>query len=307
MISRVLLETIVTKDLNHALRAWEETIGWERVAEGRVDETLARFWRVESSVYSRFAIVAPAGSDRGYLRLLEGPEDDESGSFHHPGLFNAELLCRDVDELHGRLQSSGEFHLLCEPTTYDLASAGGACSRSFATRGPGGAGVFFTTYLSVPPPRQLPVCRHLVDSMFNSALAVEDGEAMEAFFEGVLGMARRLEGRMASPAINRILDLPENWGFHMVVYKGEGEGLVEVDVHEHPLPEGFGTPAGRLKPGNSFLTLEATHFEDVTLRAAEASVMLSPETVLVQPPYGGRRAALFRGPAGEPVEVIEAA
>jgi catechol 2,3-dioxygenase-like lactoylglutathione lyase family enzyme len=307
MISRVLLETIVTKDLDRAVRAWQETIGWQCVVEGPVDDALAVFWRVESSTYPRFALVAPEGSDRGYLRVLEGPEDDESGSFHHPGLFNAELLCRDVDELHARLQSSREFQLLCGPTTYDLASAGGACSRSFATRGPGGAGVFFTTYLSVPPPRQLPVCRQLVDSMFNSALAVEDGEAMEAFFEGVLGMTRRLEGRIASPAINRILDLPEEWGFHMVVYKGEGEGLIEVDVHEHPLPDGFGAPTGRLKPGNSFLTLEAIDFDEVMQRAAEASVVLSRETVLAQPPYGGRQAALLRGPAGEPVEVIEAA
>jgi catechol 2,3-dioxygenase-like lactoylglutathione lyase family enzyme len=305
MITRVLLETIVTRDLDRAVAAWTQTLGWEVRHQSKVDAALAEFWHVEQSDFGRYAVLVSPGTEQGYLRLLEGPTDDDTGSFHHPGLFNAEFLCQDVDELHGRLQESTEFEPLCSPTTYDLASTGGACSRSFATRGPGGAGVFFTTYLSVPPPRELPVCEHLVGPMFNSAMAVEDGDAMTVFFETLLGMERRLEGRIASPAINRILDLPEEWGFHMVVYKGQGDGLIEVDVHEHELPRGFGSPEGKLKPGNSFLTVETSDIDEIARRGSELGRIRSMPTRLSQPPFGGRRVMLLRGPADEPVEVVE--
>ena len=305
MITRVLLETIVTRDLDRAVAAWTQTLGWEVWHQSEVDAALAKFWHVEQTDFRRFALLVSPGTEQGYLRLLEGPEDDDTGSFHHPGLFNAEFLCQDVDELHGRLQESMEFQPLCSPTTYDLASTGGACSRSFATRGPGGAGVFFTTYLSVPPPRKLPVCEHLVGPMFNSAMAVEDGDAMAVFFEDLLGMERRLEGRIASPAINRILDLPEDWGFHMVVYKGEGDGLIEVDVHEHELPKGFGSPEGKLKPGNSFLTVETSDIDEIAQRGSELERVRSMPTLLPNPPFDGCRGMLLRGPADEPVEVVE--
>ncbi len=305
MIRDVLLETLVTADLDEAVEGWSEELGWQVLGSGEVDGRLARFWRIDRNRHPRHVLMAPPSSRHGMVRLVQGPEDDVTGSFHHPGLFNAELLCRDVDELHAKLSSSSRFRPLCEPTTYDLASTGGACSRSFASRGPGGAGVFFTTYLSVPAPRDLPKCDGLVERMFNSAQAVEDAGEMEAFFEGVLGMQRRLEGRIASPAINRILDLPEDWGFLMVVYKGEGDGIIEIDVHEHPLPRGFGSPAGRLKPGNSFLTLEAGDLDGIAARAGESGTLLSATSVLENPPYDGRRVVLLRGPAGERIEVVD--
>jgi len=307
VISQVLAQTVVTADLERALAAWTETLGWEVAERRRSRGELAELWDIDEAAYPEAAIVVSPGTARGFIRLVQGPEDDTSGSFHHPGPFNAELLCRDVDELHERLAGSADFERLCEPTTYDLGSTGGACSRSFATRGPGGAGIFFTTYLSVPPPRQLPVCEHLVGPMFNAACAVRDGAAMELFWESILGANRRLEGRIASPAINRILDLPADWGFHMVVYKGEGDGLVEIDVHEHDLPEGFGSPTGRLKPGNSFLTLETRDLPSLMERAAAAGRVRAPARPLAAYPYDGRRAGLLVGPADELVEIVEAA
>lgn len=129
---------------------------------------------------------------------------------------------------------------------------------------------------------------------------------MIAFYEEILGMERRLQGRIASPSINRILDLPADWGFLMVVYKGEGDGLIEIDVHEHDLPAGFGSPEGRLKPGNCFLTLETGNLDGVVVRAREARALRSEITKLEAAPYRGRRAALLAGPAGELCEVVEA-
>lgn len=103
MISHVASETIVTRDLEAAITAWTAELGWELAARAPVDEPLAEFWQVDSSRHGEFAIVAPRGSSRGFVRLVQGDRDDTTGSFHAPGFFNAELLCRDVDELHAVL------------------------------------------------------------------------------------------------------------------------------------------------------------------------------------------------------------
>ena len=250
-------------------------------------------------------------SNRGFIRLVEGPADDERGTFHHPGLFNAELLCADVDQLYSQLEGRADgtksrFRPLCPPTTYDLGSAGGAVSRSMATRGPGGAGVYFTTYVRVPPPRTLPSTPHLVCPMFNSALAVDDREDAESFFEQVLGLDRRFAGYFSEPNINRLLDLPAGGGFDMVVYKGPGDGLIEVDFYDQPLPRDTAV-ATDLAPGNSFLTLEASGLEVIMDRAAAAGRVISGPTVLETAPYHGRRAAVVRGPSDTRFEIIEAA
>jgi hypothetical protein len=305
MIADVFLETIVVKELRVATAVWTQQLGWEEMLSGRIDDELGGYLGIDRTVHSDFVVLRSPGSTRGFIRLIQGSRDDDSGTFFKPGLFNAELLCRDVDKLHQRLVRSPDFQILCDPTTYDLGSTGGACSRSFGTRGPGGAGVFFTTYLSVPPPRELPICEHLVGPMFNSACAVADAAAMEGFYETVLGMDRRLEGRIDSPAINRILGLPSDWAFHMVVYKGVADGLIEIDLHERELPHDPGSESSQLKPGNSFLSLTTSEFESVVERARAARVLRSELESLAFFPYDGRRAALLEGPSGENVELLE--
>lgn len=305
MIHRVLMQTVVSRDFEGSVAGFRDELGFEAGRSADVGPALAGLLATSAAFHPRYALLAPAGVDRGFLRLVEGPRDDESGSFHRPGLFNAELHSKDVDALHARLSTSRGFRILSEPQTYDLASAGGACSRSFATRGPGGAGVFFTTYISVPPPRQLPKVDQLAGAVFNCAVSTDSRPAVEAFYEGVLGMHRRMQGRMAQPSINRILGLPDDWGFLMFVYKGEGDGLIEVDVHEQPLPPAPHVPEGQLAPGNSVLTLESPDLDAVFARAAAGGVRRVEPRPVSDPPYDGRRAGLLFGPAGERIELVE--
>ncbi len=307
MSTRVLCETLVTRDLDGAVAAWRDELGWELTAREDVDGELAGLWAASAGDHPGFALLASPGTDRGFIRLVAGPADDERGTFYHAGLFNAELLCADVDELHARLEKSAVFRPLCPPTTYDLGSAGGAVSRSMATRGPGGAGVYFTTYVKVPPPRTLPPTPHLVCPMFNSALAVDDRRDAESFFEEVLGLGRRFAGFFSEPNINRLLDLPPDGGFDMVVYKGEGDGLIEVDFYDEPLPREPASEEGTLAPGNSFLTLETSDFDAIVERAGAAGRLTRAPAALRHPPYGRRRAALLGGPAGSRFEIVESA
>ena len=313
MISRVLSETLVVRDLDRAVAAWRDELGWPVTGGGEVSPGLADLLAVSPAAHPRFALLeSPQGRVAEYaggsLRLLEGPADDERGTFHHIGLFNAELICADVDELHARLTAAPDpgFRPVCPPTTYDLGAAGGAVSRSFASRGPGGAGVYFTTYQQVPPPRVLPRLDHLVGPMMNSALAVDD-RAAERFFEDVLGLGRRFAGYFSDPNINRLLDLPPDGGFDLVVYKGEGEGLIEVDFYDRPFAAEPDPGPGRIAGGNAFLTLETADLGGTVARAAAAGVLWQGPAELAVEPYGGRPGLLLRGPAGQRFELVTTA
>ena len=126
MSTRVLCETLAGRDLSGAVAAWRDELGWELTARGAVDAALAAAWGARAAAVPSYALLACPGTDRGFVRLAQGPADDQRGTFHHAGLFNAELLCADVDELHARLERSSSFRPLCPPTTYDLGSTGGA-------------------------------------------------------------------------------------------------------------------------------------------------------------------------------------
>jgi hypothetical protein len=258
-----MMQTVALADLPAGVAALRDELGFEVKAEGDVDADLALGLSISAEKHPRCAILGAPGVSRGFIRLVEGPTDDETGTFHKQGLFNAEILASDVEALHARLARSTAFRIVSDLNTYDLSGAGGgAVSRSFATRGPGGAGFFFTQYLKVPPPRTLPVCATLVGPMFNAAVATPTQEGpVKSFYQDVLGMSRRLAGRLTQPSVNRIIGLPEDWGFLMLVFKGEGDGLIEVDVHEHEVPAEGALPDDQLRPGNSVLTLETTDLD----------------------------------------------
>lgn len=307
MIQQVLMQTVALKDFGAGVSALRADLGFETKAEGVVGPDLAVALGISAVAHPRFAVLGPKGVARGFIRLIEGPKDDETGRFHKRGMFNAELLTRDVEALFMKLQASSHFKLVSELNTYDLSGAGGgAVSRSFATRGPGGAGFFFTQYLKVPPPRTLPVCETLVGPMFNAAVSTDMQLPVEIFYEKILGMRLRLAGRLTQPAVNRIIGLPDDWGFMMLVYKGEGDGLIEIDIHEHDVPVEPPSPDDQLRPGNSMLTVETADLDGILERATESGFPETAPAVIAAAPYDGRRAAVLRGPAGERVELVEA-
>lgn len=306
MVQQVLMQTVSLRGLDEGVTALRDDLGFGLRAEGVLGDDLAAALGVSSTAHPRFAVLGAPGVSRGFIRLIEGPSNDESGTFHKRGLFNAEILTRDVAALFERLQASTHFHLVSGLNTYDLSGAGGgAVSRSFATRGPGGAGFFFTQYLKVPPPRTLPVCETLVGPMFNAAASTDRQPPVEVFYEKVLGMNRRLCGRLTQPSVNRIIGLPDDWGFMMLVYKGEGDGLIEIDIHEHEVPLEPKVPDDQLRPGNAMLTLETRDLDAILQRAKGAGFSATPARMIAASPYDHRRTAVLRGPAGERIELVD--
>lgn len=306
MIQRLLLETMVVPDLHGARTAWTDELGWEAVAQAETDEPFAKLWGLHRPAHPRFAILRAPGSTGGHVRLLEGPAGGRPALVDQAGLFNAEMMSRDVDALYERVKGSAEFRPVSAPRTYDLRETGAAVSRSFATRLPGGGSVFFTQLLEAPTPRVLPTTPHLAGPVFNGAVATDDQKRVEAFYEGVLGMTRRFDMRIDQKEVSEVLGLSAHRPFRMVVFKGEGDGLVELDVHEGTLVRPAAPPEGQLAFGNAGLTLETGDFRNLVARASAAGALRREGGRIPGPPYHGRRAAILEGPAGEVIEVVEA-
>ena len=92
----------------------------------------------------------------------------------------------------------------------------------------------------------------------------------------------------------------------MLVYKGEGDGLIEVDIHEHDVPAEPLIPEDQLRPGNSMLTLETRDFDAILQGAVDAGFSATVPRVVASSPYDNRRVAALRGPVAERIELIEA-
>jgi catechol 2,3-dioxygenase-like lactoylglutathione lyase family enzyme len=133
--------------------------------------------------------------------------------------------------------------------------------------------------------------------MFNAAVSTDMQLPVEIFYEKILGMHLRLSGRLVQPSVNRIIGLPEDWGFKMLVYKGEGDGLIEIDIHEHDVPLEPKTPEGQLRRGNAMLTLETPGLDAILERAAQDGFPATSAHRIDAMPYDRRRAAVLRGPA----------
>ncbi|HRB13052.1 MAG TPA: hypothetical protein PKU70_08570, partial [Vicinamibacteria bacterium] len=115
------MQTVSLRLFDAGVSALQDDLGFELRAGGPVDEALARVWGVSAQVHPRFAVLSAPGVARGFIRLVEGPLDDETGTFHKRGLFNAELLTRDVEALFARLRGSKAFRIVSELNTYDLS------------------------------------------------------------------------------------------------------------------------------------------------------------------------------------------
>lgn len=304
MIRRLLGQTIVTPAWENALSAFEAELGWEKVDAFPTDPAWLQLHGFDLDRHTWTAIVRCPETNSGFVRLVEGDSPPHPRPFRRRGLFNAEIMVSDVEAAHRRLLSSSVFRPVSAPATYDMRETGAAVSRSFATSGPGGAGIYFTQILEVPAPRTVPVCPQLFSGLFNCAIAADAFEPSVDFYERTLEMSRRFDMVVAQATANQILGLDEDASFRMIVFKGEGDGLVEVDAHDGALENAIQLP-GQLASGNAMLTLEATGaLRELGERLRTKGRLVSPPQRIESVPYGGREVLIAKGPSDETVEVV---
>ena len=228
-----------------------------------------------------------------YLRVVRQDAVEGYEAMKTWGWNSNEILVQDTYAAHERLKNS-PFRIVGEPKGLSMnpdiiamQAIGPAGELIYLTRIPEGKSLF-----------DLGSAQSFIDRTFIVVLGGPDMDAMRRFYADTLGMPT------TDPAPSTISVLAKAWGlppetqFPLGIVRFPGSFLIELDQYPAAATARPQRP-GELPPGMAMVS-----FSVPDLDAVQAE-FLAPPRAIHSPPYGGRRVALLRGPAGELIELVE--
>lgn len=282
--------TLVTGDLSALEQAYRDWLEMTVVDRGELSSDLAVGWGMRELAGSPCSVLASA-SGVTWLRAIEqsGCEAAQPLAWH--GWLSLEVLVADVDALAARLENS-PFRLIGPPANLDVSDAIRACQ----VVGPAGEVLYLTSVGAQVPPFDLPEAICPVDRLFIPVLAAPDRDTAMHFYRELSG-SEPLAFETRITVINRALGLPVTQRHPVATVQLAGKSLIEIDqlaglVERPEMQSG-------LVPGIAMVSFEVDGLDAIAAQPVAKPYCLDDAF------YRGRRAALYRGAAGEWVELIE--
>ncbi len=282
-------------DLGAAIDGWSRYLDFHVIAREELDAGAASAWNTPAAASCPSALLQPASGEPVFMRFVE---TGERYGFDRPltsGWTAAELLVEDPDALADKLVGT-PFRRLAGPG--DLFP-GPKAPRAMQMTGPNGELLYFTRILPGGSRYGMKQARAFVDRPFIVTIAGTSMARMSTFYGEQLGM------RVMEPIsfINGILahaaSLPPDTIFPTAIAPIPGRKfLIELDECPASLPSRPIT-AGLPPPGMALVSFTVANLDATRLD------LRTPPTRIEAAPYGGRRAAVISGPAGEWLELIE--
>lgn len=283
-------------DLDVLEAVYRDWLGYRVVERGMVDEALARSWGADASAGRPYIVMQPASGEQVFIRAVEIDEVAGYAPMMSAGWSALELLAQDPYELAEFLRGS-PFEIIGGPEPIIAGSA----IHAVQVLGPAGEVLYLTADTLDPEPAGLPMAQTRVDRIFIVVVAGASEEIIERFYVDRVGVADTRPVRdYIIPVIARAQGLPEDHlyplGFMTLVEHGHA---IEIDRYPEFAAGERPRNLGQLPPGTAMVSfvvesLEAVDVEFLSDPITHGSVV-----------YGGGRSAVFVGPAGELVELIE--
>lgn len=288
--------TYCVDDLAASQAAWVEQLDYRLAWQGQVSAALAATWGTPAAAGCAACLLAPASGAQVWIRYLA---TGQRRGFEAPataGWLATELLVEDPDALAADLADSS-LRRLAGPG--DLFP-GPKAPRAMQMVGPCGELLYFTRILPGGSRYGMKQARSRVDRPFIVTVAGTSMAAMHAFYGEALGMRIMPPMQFNNGILAYSCGAPPGTLFPTSVSPIPGRRfLVEMDE----FPTGY-LPARPVAPG-----LPPPGMAMVSFRVASLEALPAPARAAVGPvaeaPYGGRRAAVIAGAAGEWLELIE--
>jgi len=283
-----------------------QTAGWELRHEGPVDPDLAKHWDLPDDVVITEALMANAGTQTGFVRLVSvtGVERQmirsNDQSWDTGGIFNFNMRVKDMASAQKELEALG-FQSATDPTEFTF---GPFRVKEWIVRGPDG--VRFALIERIEPVLEGWPNLKKFSRAFNSTQVVSDIESTLTFYRDLLGMEVYLEnvGASAEEGPN-VLGLPHNLTTQIprTVYilhpDGVNEGSVEIlsfdgatgrDFSSRAVPPNRGILGLRFPVNDWNKFLELLSEKEIPIVAGPAALELKPygnvNIVAIQSPEG---------------------
>lgn len=292
MLKELALITITVSNLAQVESAWQQEFAYQVADRGTISAELADYWDAEATAGRDYVIMQPANEAPVYIRFVADPAVKDYTPMTSTGWNATELLVSDTDELAAAMADS-TFEIVGPPK--DLWPAPDA-PRAMQVLGPGREMVYLTTNNKAFEALGLDDSMPLAERPFIMVLGGSSMQAMTEFYGGMLGLPVDPPSPFKITMISRANDLDPETVYPLAIARAAPGYLIELDELPATI-EARKQAQGYLPPG---VAIVAFHSDGID---AAVDWVSKPQSI-GEFPYNGRKAGIFRGPAGELVEVI---
>lgn len=290
---RIKSGTILTQNIDQSIALYDEYFGYKLLNEGVVDKDWAQAMGAPAQEGKRFATLIPASGRSIFIRFIEGSKVAAYEPLKSYGWASLEITIKDVDKMAASLEGS-PFEIIGPPKKLDFSDA----FIPMQCVGPSGEVLYLNQVNHTLPGADLPLAKSDVDHIFITPLATPDMNAAIQFYVDAFGWDKGDVYNSPYTVISKAFGLPMDTPFHFgMTQKGD---LLNNEVDQYP--EGTierPTAPGELPPGLSYVSFMVESLEAIKTTPTSAIFTRS------EAPYNGRKAAYFKGAAGELIEAIE--
>ncbi len=292
MLGLIVNVTVSTPDLATTIAGYQDCLDYTVVEHGRIGPELAGVWGTPQMAGRDYALLQPASGAEVYLRLVQNDAVEGFGPMKTFGWNANEILAQDPDAMAERLADT-VFKVIGPPANLSTNDD----IRAMQAVGPADE-VIYLTRLPADGGLGLGSAQSFVDRTFIVVVGGPDMTAMHAFYNGVLGLdvSDPVGARVRLLSRAHGLDLEHRHPLSMA--RLPSQFSIEIDQY----PPSATTRAhrhGELPPGIAMVAFTTRNL------AALRDHWLAEPKAISSVPYGGRRVAVIRGPAGELIELIE--
>ncbi len=292
------IETVThcVPDLKRETDAWSSLLGYQLIDEGTLSADLCAAWDTPADAGRKYALMQPSSGVTA-IRFIE--TGDRAGYWPPVtwGWNATEILVQDPDQLALDMEQS-DFTRFGGPG--DLYQAPKA-PRATQTYAPSGAMIYFTRLLPGGSRYGLHGAKVPVDRIFNVVLGGASLQELIDFYRDTMGLRVSEPIPFTMTLAAQACDAPPDTTFPICVAPLRARNSI-LELDEYP-ENTTARPreAGCLPGGMSMVGFTTASLDTlpIPLRAEPVAI--------AQAPYNGRRVAVAEGPAGEWLELIEAA
>lgn len=293
MLELIAIVTLVAPDVDTAVVAYQEDLGYQKVASGTVSRELATTWGKARMQGRQYALLQPASGEPVYLRIVQGDTVPGYTAMRTFGWNANELLVRDPDELAEALVGSA-FEIVGPPRNLSSSDA----IRAMQVKGPAEEIVYLTRITPGASGFDLGSAQSRVDRTFIVVVGGPDIDELRAFYAEVLGLPVSPAQDVRMSVMSNANGLDPETLHPLAIAQLPSRFLIELD--QYP-PQATTRPQRHLElpPGMAMVSFTVASLDPFRDR------LVAPAVTLKEAPYENSLAGVLVGPAGELIELIE--
>ena len=220
--------TIVVPDLDAAIAAYRDWLGYVAGPITTVGDALARRWGADAASMARMVALTPESGEKRFVRMVEGQADPAYRPLASLGWIAAEIIVQDVDALAERLgMEECPFEIIGAPAVLDFDFTDQI--KAMQILGPGGEVLYLTEVGEPIPGFDLPVANSFVGQLFIVVLAADDLTTTASSYASPNHPRGRIfDARVA--IISAAYGLPADYRHRLTTVAFEEASLIEIDA-----------------------------------------------------------------------------